>query len=80
MFWPVSLRLTVLLVACFFAGYSMSRQSTICMIVFVIVGPNGLPSSASHLFVGYVVYVGDTEELSKACHLDGLYPSLCVGC
>ena len=25
-------------------------------------GPNGLPSSVSHLLVGDVVYVGDAEE------------------
>ena len=41
-------------------------------------GPNGLPSSVSHLFVGDVVSVGDAEELSEASHLHGLYPSLCV--
>ena len=27
----------------------------------VFVGPNGLPSSVSHLFVGDVVFVGDAE-------------------
>ena len=43
-------------------------------------GPNGLPSSVSHLFVGDVVSVGDAEELSEAFHLNGLYPSLCVCC
>ena len=31
----------------------------------VFVGPNGLPSSVSHLFIGDVVYVGDAEELSE---------------
>ena len=42
-------------------------------------GPNGLPSSVSHLFVGDVVYVGDAEELSEASHLHGLYHfSLCL--
>ena len=40
-------------------------------------GPNGLPSSISHLYVGDVVSVGDAEELSEASHLHGLYP-LCV--
>ena len=43
-------------------------------------GPNGWPSSVSHLFVGDVVSVGDAEELSEASHLHGLYPSLCVCC
>ena len=43
-------------------------------------GPNGLPSSVSHLFVGDAVSVGDAEELSEASHLHGLYPSLCVCC
>ena len=43
-------------------------------------GPNGSPSSVSHLFVGDVVSVGDAEELSEASHLHGLYPSLCVSC
>ena len=43
-------------------------------------GPNGLPSSVSYLFVGDVVSVGDAEELSEASHLHGLYPSLCVRC
>ena len=42
-------------------------------------GPNGLPSSVSHLFVGDVVSVSDAEEFSEASHL-GLYPSLCVCC
>ena len=32
-------------------------------------GPNGLPSSVSHLFVGDVVSVGDAEELSETSHL-----------
>ena len=35
-------------------------------------GPNGLPSSVSHLFVGDVVSVGDAEEFSEASHLHGL--------
>ena len=43
-------------------------------------GPNGLPSSVSRLFVGDVVSVGDAEELSEASHRHGLYPSLCVCC
>ena len=43
-------------------------------------GPSGLPSSVSHLFVGDVVSVGDAEELSEASHLHGLYLSLCVCC
>ena len=43
-------------------------------------GPNGLPSSVSHLSVGDVVSVGDAEELYEAYHLHGLYPSLCVCC
>ena len=43
-------------------------------------GPNGLPSSVSHLFVVDVVSVGDAEELSDASHLHGLYPSLGVCC
>ena len=43
-------------------------------------GPSGLPSSVSHLFVGDVVSVGDAEELSGASHPHGLYPSLCVCC
>ena len=29
-------------------------------------GPNGLPSYVSHLFIGDVVSVGDAEELSEA--------------
>ena len=41
-------------------------------------GPNGLPSSVSHLFVRDVVSVGDAGKLSEASHLHGLYPSLCV--
>ena len=39
-----------------------------------------MPSSVSNLFVGVVVSVGDTEKLSEASHLHGLYPSLCVCC
>ena len=43
-------------------------------------GPNGLPSSVLHLFVGDVVSVGDAEKLSEASHLHSMYPSLCVCC
>ena len=38
----------------------------------VFVGPNGLPSSVSHLLVGEVVSVGDAEELSESGSLDFL--------
>ena len=41
---------------------------------------NGLPSSASDLFVGDVVFVCDAEVFSEASHLHGLYPFLGVCC
>ena len=42
-------------------------------------GPNGLPSSVSHLFVGDMVSVSDAEELSEASHVHGLYPCTFYG-
>ena len=43
-------------------------------------GPNGLPSSVSHLFLGDEFPVGDAGELSKESHLSS-WPvsfSLCL--